>query len=140
MIDMDEIRKEVAIKHDVLLGNDDPLLMNVTINDLLLQRCLSELNFQQEANLKTLLNALQKSNEETKRLAMKVVNEGTEFTCDQLQTAIKATMDEGREELRKDIRLAWTKIESARKAAATWAAVSSLCAAITVGAILANVL
>ncbi len=140
MIDMDEIRKAVAIKHDVLLGNDDPLLMNVTINELLLQQCLSDMNSQQEANVKALINSIQKSHEETKRLAKKVVDEGTEYACDQISTAIKLTVDESRDEFKREMRGAWVAMQTAKRVAVIGAAVSASCAVVMLGAALANVL
>ena len=38
MIDFEEIRKAVAIEHNNLLGKDDPILMSVTVHELVLQR------------------------------------------------------------------------------------------------------
>lgn len=140
MIDQDEIRKEVALKNNVWLGENDPILQSVTIFEKALEQSVDTLNTQQEANVKALINSIQKSHEETKRLAKKVVDEGTEYACDQISTAIKASMDEGREEMRRDLKYAWEKIEESRKASATWAAVSGTCAVIMIGAALANVL
>lgn len=139
MIDMDEIRKAVAIKHDVLLGNDDPLLMNVTINESLLQQCLFDMNAHQEANVKALINSIQKSHEETKRLAKKVVDEGTEYACDQISTAIKATMDESRDEFKQQMRKAWEVMQIAKRTAVIGAAVSASCAVVMLGATLSYV-
>jgi hypothetical protein len=139
-MNLDEIRKEIAIKHNVLLEQSDPSLVTVTIFDSILEQSVDTLNAQQEANVKALLNSIQKSHEETKRLAKKVVDEGTEYACDQINTAIKAAMDECREEMRRDLKYAWEKIEESRKAAATWAAVSGTCTVIIIVAALANVL
>ena len=131
MIDMDEIRKEVAIKHNVLLDEKDPSLWTLTIFELLLFKSVSTLNEQHEANLKALVSSQQKSHEETRRLAKKVVDEGTEYACDQISTAITATMDEGKEQIRADLRLAWNKIDQAKKVAVFSAAVS-VCALVAV--------
>lgn len=40
MIDFEEIRKQIAIKHNVLLDKDDPILVTITINEIVLSRYL----------------------------------------------------------------------------------------------------
>lgn len=136
MINIDEIRKEIAVKHDTLLGEDDPVLMLATMFDSLLAQSVNTLNEQQQANLRALINAVQQSLAETKATASKVVTQGTEYACDQISTAITVTMDEGREELRKDIRYAWERVDSARKVAVFSAAVSGFCAVVVLATVL----
>lgn len=137
MIDLDEIRGKLAAKYNFVFGKDDPSLATVALFEASLEQSIADLNQQQKENLKTLINAVQQGSAETRAVAKLVVHEGTEYACDQIGAAITATMDEGREEIRKDLRLAWQKIESARKAAVTWAAVSSVCAGISIAALLA---
>lgn len=140
MIDQDEIRKEIAVRNNVLLGENDPLMQVVTLFEKALEQSVDTMNSQQEANVKALINSIQKSHEETKRLAKKVVDEGTEYACDQISTAIKASMDEGREEMRRDLKYAWEKIEESRKTAIFAATASCVFAAIAAGVLTANVL
>ena len=52
MIDFDELRKTVAIKHNVLLGPDDPILVTVTLHDLVLGRYVEVLTAQNEGHQK----------------------------------------------------------------------------------------
>lgn len=140
MTNLEEIRKEVAIRSGTFVGESDPILMIATMHDLLLEQSVSTLNEQHEANLKALINSQQKSHEETKRLAGKVVTEGTEYACDQISTAIKATVEESREEFKQEVRAAWVVIQAARRTAVIGAAVSAACAVITLGTVLTNVL
>lgn len=132
---LDDVLAELAIRHNVLVGKDDPILMMVTIFDKAIEQVIGDhvvtLNAQHEANLKVLIKAVQQGTEETKVRAGRVVTEGTAYACDQLRAAIKEEMDKGREELRKDIRLAWNKIDQARKVAVFSAAVS-VCALVAV--------
>lgn len=134
-IDLDEIRKVVAMRHDVLIGDDDPLLIEATMFENLLEQSIKGMNAQQAQNLRTLVNAVQQGTADTRSLAGKVVADGKESVC----TAIKETMDEGREEIRKDLRLAWNKINEAKKAAIFAAALSTLCT-VVIGAAMLNVL
>lgn len=140
MIDQNEIRKELAIRHGTFIGENDPILMITTVHELLLEQSVNDLNSQQEATAKALLNSIQKSHEETKRLAKKVVDEGTEYACDQISTAIKATVDESRDEFKQEMRKVWVMIQAAKRTAVIGAAVSATCALFMVGAVLANVL
>lgn len=133
-IDQDELRKEIAGTNNVWLSKNDPILQTVTIFENALKQSIATLNEQHEANIKTLIKVVQKGTEETKACAHKVVTQGTEYACDQLSTAITATIDEGREQLRKDIRLAWVKIDEARKAAVFAACASGVCAVLAFAA------
>lgn len=123
-LNFDEMRKAVAMRHDVLIGEDDPLLIEATMLENLLEQCV-----------KTLNAALQRGEAEAKKTAARIITDATGYVSDQVHTAVTAAMDEGRDEIRKDLRLAWNKMEESRKAAATWAAASGLCAAIAVVAI-----
>lgn len=136
MIDLDEIRKDAAIKHNVLVDKDDPAMMNVTMLVSALEQGIDAMNAQQERNLKALLNALQQGSVEAKKTAEKVITSASDYVSDQMNNAITAAMSEGREELRKDLRLAWTKIEESRKATFMAMGVSIFCAVVTVGSLL----
>lgn len=139
MIDMDEIRKDIAIKYGYVLDKNDPTLVSGAIFDSALEQSLAALNAKQEANVKALINSIQKSHEETRRLAKKVVDEGTEYACDQIHTAIKETMRDSQEEFKKEVRKDWVIIQAAKQTAVIGAAVSASCAVLMVGAALVNV-
>lgn len=134
MIDQNEIRKEVALQNGVWLGANDPMLQTVTIFEKALEQSVSTLNAQHEANVKALTKVIQQGSVEAKATAGKIILDAAGYVSDQAHNAIKATIDEGREELRADLRLAWNKIEDAKKVTAIWAAASALCAAISVAA------
>jgi repressor of nif and glnA expression len=138
-IDYDEIRKEVAIAHNVIIPKDDPVLATVTMNELVFQRYIEIVNEQNEALLKKLEEAQQKGIADAKLTAGRVITEAAAFVSDQVNTAVLAAMEEGREQIRHDLRKAREETEESRKASAKWAAVSSLCAVITVGSVLVNV-
>lgn len=101
MIDQDEIRKDVALKNNVWLGENDPILQSVTIFEKALEQSVDELNAQQEANVKALINAIQQGHVEAKKTASKIINEASGYVSDQANNAISAAMSEGREEFKK---------------------------------------
>jgi len=138
MIDIEEIRKDIAVEHNNLLSKDDPILISVSISERVLSQCVSILNEQNERNQKALLAAVKQGLAEGKVAAKEVVRSGGEYVSDQVHTAIESAINEGREELRKDLRLAWSKIEAARKASYVAAGVSVVCAVVTLGALVGS--
>lgn len=132
MTNLDDVRKEIAIRHETLIGKDDPILMMVTIYDKVVENMIEEhvskLNNQQEELMKKMLNSLQKSQDETKRLAKTVVNEGTEYAS----AVIKSTIDESRIEFKREMRNAWESIQLAKKISLIGAAVSASCLVLVV--------
>jgi|SRR6185437_367843 len=139
MIDYNEIRKQVAISNNALIAKDDPILIGVTLNELVFQRYVEILNEQNEELVKKLEAVQQKAIVDSKLTAGRVITEAAAFVSDQVNTAVLAAMEEGREQIRHDLRKAREETEEARKASAKWAAVSSLCAVIVVGSVLINV-
>jgi repressor of nif and glnA expression len=139
MIDFEEIRKAVAIEHNNLLSKDDPILMSVTVHEQVMQHYVGILVEQNEAYLKKLAEAQQKGIADAKLTAGRVITEAAAFVSDQVNTAVLSAMEEGREQIRHDLRKAREETEEARKASAKWAAVSSLCAVLAVGSVLVNV-
>ena len=49
MIDFDEIKKTVAIEHNILLDRDDPALIAVTLNELIIQKYIDILDEKNDA-------------------------------------------------------------------------------------------
>jgi hypothetical protein len=143
MIDYEEIRKEIAIAHNVLLDRDDSVLVIVTLNELMFrhysEHLAQQVAEQNETHRKAIEAAQQKGIADAKLTAGRVITEAAAFVSDQVNTAVLAAMEEGREQIRKDLRKAREETEEARKASAKWAAVSSLCAVIVVGSVLVNV-
>lgn len=135
MIDLEEIRKEIASNHDTLLGKNDPILMLATMMENVLQQCVRDLNEQNERNQKALLAAVKQGLVESQVKFKQSLNDCAMNVNDQAFTGVKQSMEEGREELRKDLRLAWSKFETARKVAVVAAGVTVVCATITLGAL-----
>lgn len=139
MIDYDEIRKELAISHNVIIAKDDPILIAVTLNELVFDEYVDILVAKNMEYLKTLESAQQKGIADAKLTAGRVITEAAAFVSDQVNTAVLAALEDGREQIRYDLRKAREEIEEARKTSAKWAAVSSLCAVVAVGSVLVNV-
>lgn len=123
MLDFDEIRKEVAIRHNVLLGKDDPILATVTLNELVLARYLDLVSEQYDQGNRELAIALQQNIELSKETAGRVITEAANYVSDQLRQTVTDTIKEAGADLRRQIaeaqtarREAWEYAEYAKTA------------------------
>ncbi|EBW0484417.1 conjugal transfer protein TraM [Salmonella enterica subsp. enterica serovar Heidelberg] len=103
MIPIDELRKEVAIRHNVLLGPDDPILVTVTINELILTRYLDLASEQYAEANRALTVSLQQQVEQSKETAGKVITEAANYVRDQVRQAVTSAVTEAGAQLRQSI-------------------------------------
>jgi len=88
MIEISEIRKQVAIKHNVLLEKDDPILVTVTINELVLSRYLDLANEHYSEANRELIVALQQQQEQAKEVAGRIITDASDYVSEQVRTTI----------------------------------------------------
>lgn len=140
MIDFEEIRKEIAIEHNTLLRKDDPVLMTVTINQLMFEKyvqILIEKNAEQNKKyLEELKTAQKQGIADAKVTAGRVITEGGVYLEDRARDGLMSAMKDVVAQHKKDLSAAWQEIVKARKAAYYSAAVAIGAA---VGAVVANV-
>ncbi|ELO8195541.1 conjugal transfer protein TraM [Salmonella enterica] len=103
MLDFDDIRKEVAIRHDVLLGKDDPILVTVTVNELVLGRYLDLISDQYDEANRTLTLTLQQQVEQSKETAGKIITDAANYVSDQTRQAVAEAVKEAGKELRQQV-------------------------------------
>lgn len=103
MLDFDDIRKEVAIRHNVLLGKDDPILVTVTVNELVLSRYLDLISDQYDEANRTLTLTLQQQVEQSKETAGKIITEAANYVSDQLRQAVAEAVKEAGKDLRRQV-------------------------------------
>lgn len=101
MIDFDEIRKEIAIEHNVLLDRDDPILVAVTLHNQVLQQHVETLAKQNDAYRKSIEAAQKQGIADAKQTASKIITEASDYVSEQVNTAVTAAFDEGLEKIRK---------------------------------------
>lgn len=104
-ISFDEIRAKVALEHDTLLGMNDPILMTVTLNELVFQRYVDILDEKNGAYRKSIDAALQKGIADAA-----AINE----TLNEVLVLIKK-VKKSRKEFKKEVQKALLAIEAARK-------------------------
>ncbi|WP_443694915.1 conjugal transfer protein TraM [Pseudomonas sp.] len=103
MLDFDEIRKQVAIKHNVLLGKDDPILVTVTVSEMVLERYLDLVSEQYEDATRALAVSMEQQVEQSKGTAAKIITDASNYVSDQLRQAVTAAVNEAGIELRRQI-------------------------------------
>ncbi|EAO2851306.1 conjugal transfer protein TraM [Salmonella enterica] len=103
MLDFDEIRKEVAIRHNVLLGKDDPILAAVTVNELVLGRYLDLISDQYDEANRTLTLTLQQQVEQSKETAGKIITEAANYVSDQMRQTVAEAVKEAGKDLRRQV-------------------------------------
>jgi hypothetical protein len=103
ILDFDEIRKEVAIRHSVLLGKDDPILVTVTINELVLERYLDLVSEHYEDVSRTLAVTTQQQVEQSKETAAKIITDAANYVSEQIRQASAQAANEAGEEIRRHI-------------------------------------
>ena len=138
MLDIDEIRKEIALKYDTVLRKDDPILSAVIINEIVLAQYVDAINERNAQYLKTVEKlveaSIQKGISEAKLTAGRVITESSDYASDQIRAAVSEVMQESQEEFKQEMRKAWVAIQAAKKTAIMGAAVSATCSVIMVGA------
>ncbi len=94
MIDYDEIRKQVAMEHNFLIAKDDPILVSVTLNELVFQRYVDILEEKNLAHRKAIEAALQKGIADAKVTAGSVITQAADYVSEQAHTAVTAALNE----------------------------------------------
>jgi hypothetical protein len=118
MIDFDALRKEIAVRHSVLLGPDDPILVTVTLHDLVLGRYVEVLSAQNARHAKALSAALAEQVEQSKALGGRIITDAADYVSTQVREAVTSAITDAGAKLRADLDAA----QSARRESAALAA------------------
>ncbi|OKP00826.1 conjugal transfer protein TraM [Xenorhabdus eapokensis] len=146
MIDFDEIRKEVAIRHNVLLDKDDPILVTVTVNDIVLNRYIENVTKQYEAANLALTVNLQQQVEQSKATAGKIITDASNYVSEQIRNAILEAVNEASDELKHKMREAQAashdtvvsahSVQTAKKSALISAMIAGISAVVAIVAVI----
>lgn len=100
LIDFDEIRKEVALRHGIVLGVDDPILVTVTINELVLARIIEVADEQQRRSAEDLARQVRDQVAEATELSSRVIMNSAQ----QAAAHIQHVADDVRTQMELDVR------------------------------------
>jgi multidrug efflux pump subunit AcrA (membrane-fusion protein) len=113
-MEMNELIKEVAVKHGIAVGKNDPLMVLCTINQRLLQEssaAQAKLLNQFREEIEMISN---RWSEDTKAKAEKIINAALAASRNELATGIKEGVKAASEKMIRD--LAENRVESIRQA------------------------
>lgn len=97
MIDLEtDILKQVAIKHSVLLGKDDPILVTVTLNEMVLARYLELAAAQYADANRALTISLQQQVDQSKETAGRVITAAADYVAKEVQLAVTSAITDAR--------------------------------------------
>ncbi|HAN9276646.1 TPA: conjugal transfer protein TraM [Escherichia coli] len=103
MFDIDEIRKEVAIKHGVVIGKDDPLFVTVTVHQLILERYLDLISQRYDAANRDLSAAIQEQVEQSKDSAGRIITDASDYVANEVRQAVQSSMQEAAAQIRQQL-------------------------------------
>ncbi|HEY9487925.1 MAG TPA: hypothetical protein VIQ51_06335 [Chryseosolibacter sp.] len=128
MVDLDEIRKEVAVEHGVLLDKGDPALVIVTITKEILNQYVEMVVAQNAEYVKSVEAAIQKGIADSKLTAGRVITEGGDYVGERVKQSIVKTMDECETRFLKKQYALMNEVHAAQKSIRIMASVSAFCA------------
>lgn len=131
MIDFDELRKEVAIRHNLLLTPNDPVLVTITLNELVLAHYVEILTAQNEQHLVALNLAMNDHIASAKDTGAKVITTAAGYVSDEVSKSVAVVTEAASAKLTGN--LAEAK-EAARVAVTEGAAIQALRNAMLVSA------
>lgn len=102
-IDFDEIRQKIAIRHNVLLGSDDPILVTVTLNELVLDRYLETVNEKISEASRELTLSLQQQVEQSKGTAGRIITDAADYVAKEIRQAVASATADAATQLRQQI-------------------------------------
>lgn len=88
MIDIDELRKTVAAKHNVLIDRDDPIFVTVTLHDLILSRYVEILTEQYGLHYKALTSLLVDHEAQAKAIGSRVISDAADYAANSIRAAV----------------------------------------------------
>jgi len=115
MIDINEIRKQVAIKHNILLGKDDPILVTVTINELVLSRYLDLANENYSDASRELTIALQQQQEQAKEIAGRIITDASDYVSEQMRETISDAIKVATNDITVQLRQQFADMQTANR-------------------------
>ena len=99
----DELRKEVAIRHNVLLGPAGPILVTVALNELILERLLTKASEQYAEANRMLAVTVQQQVEQSKETAGKVITEAANYVDSRVRQAVEASLNDAAARFRANL-------------------------------------
>ena len=131
MSDVDDLIKEIALKHHIAVSRDDPVMILQTINDRLIQdgtKAQKEIVDRLEERLEAML---MRFGEDAKMKAERIINAGVGVSRKMMEEGSQASITDVAEMVRKEVEAALGKIEGPVKSSRKVACLNIAAAVIT---------
>lgn len=124
---IDAIRAEVARRHNVLLGRDDPIFVTVTVNELVLSHYIELVGSRVDAATDRGIAASAGQVQASKESAGRLINDASGFVADQVRRAARTAADEFSDAIKQRLGSADREARDAHAArsGAMWAAITA---------------
>ena len=138
-LDLERLIGKVAEQHDVLLRLDDPILVAVTLNDMLLARALARIGSEVTAAQDQIAAGTAQNVAASKTIAERLINSAADYVAGQVRAATADGAEQLRAAIASDFRHARETAKTAQDASrsACWAAAIAIAAAAIVGTLAA---
>jgi hypothetical protein len=132
-VDIDALRAAVAKKHNVILGRDDPILLTVFLNELLLAEVLANVKSIATESRNDSIAAVAHQVEVAKRAAATLITQTAGYVAGEVQRQVKSALEESTARASESRRLMdrardWALIAAAASVIAGGAAIGVLVA------------
>ena len=132
-MDIDALRAAVAKKHNVILGRDDPILLTVFLNELLLAEVLANVKSIATESRNDSIAAVAHQVEVAKRAAATLITQTAGYVAAEVQRQVKSALEESTARASESRRLMdrardWALIAAAASVIAGGAAIGVLVA------------
>lgn len=91
-IDFETIRKDIAVKHNVLLGKDDPILVAVSLNEMVLSHYLDLISENYAEQSRQLVHSFQAHTEQSltqaTATAEKIITQSTDYVSAEIKKVV----------------------------------------------------
>ena len=91
-IDIDELRRIVAIKHGLVLGKDDPILVTLTLNEAYLQHFIDLVHFEASKNHLEFAAVLEAHTKTATKISEQIINQATKHLIETSVERLQATL------------------------------------------------
>jgi len=91
-LDLNELRKIIAIKHNVLLSPDDPILVTLTLNELVLGHYLELVNQHSEDAERRLASAIAEQLAAARSSAGAIITDAADYVETQVRQSVHAVV------------------------------------------------
>jgi len=102
-LDLNELRKIVAIKHNVLLSPDDPILVTLTLNELVLGHYLELVNQHSEDAERLLAAAIAEQLAAARASAGAIITDAADYVDTQVRQSVHAAILEANRQVQQHL-------------------------------------